>query len=69
VRFQLNVDDGVLQTDVLRLGNKWRMSAIGDAHGNDGWLRLFNVDNTGYYGGFAAGEMCTKGASRAPICA
>ena len=63
VRFQFNVDDGVLRTDVLRLGNKWRMSAIGDAHGNDGWLRLFNVDNTGYYGGFAAGEMwCTKGA-------
>jgi hypothetical protein len=63
VRFQLNMDDGVLQTDVLRLGNKWRMSAIGDAHGNDGWLRLFNVDNTGYFGGFAADVMwCTKGS-------
>ncbi|MBL8459239.1 MAG: tail fiber domain-containing protein [Zoogloea sp.] len=63
VRFQLNVKDGVLKTDVLRLGNKWRMSAIGDAHGNDGWLRLFNVENTGYFGGFAADVMwCTKGS-------
>ncbi|HRH74545.1 MAG TPA: tail fiber domain-containing protein, partial [Zoogloea sp.] len=54
---------GVLKTDVLRLGNKWRMSAIGDAHGNDGWLRLFNVENTGYFGGFAADVMwCTKGS-------
>ena len=63
VRFQFNIKDGVLKTDVLRLGNKWRMSAIGDAHGNDGWLRLFNVDNTGYFGGFAADVMwCTKGS-------
>jgi len=39
------------------------MSAIGDAHGNDGWLRLFNVENTGYFGGFASDVMwCTKGS-------
>ncbi len=62
-RFQLNVNDGVLQTDVLRLGKKWRMSAVGDAHGNDGWLRLFNADNTGYYGGLAAGELWTAKGS------
>ncbi len=48
---------------MLRLGKKWRMSAVGDAHGNDGaGCALFNVDDTGYYERLAAGEIwCTEG--------
>ena len=57
IRMHFDTINGVFKTDVLRLGDKWRMSAIGDAHGNDGWLRLFNVQNSGYFGGFAAGEL------------
>ncbi len=57
IRMHFDTDGGVFKTDVLRLGDKWRMSSIGDAHGNDGWLRLFNVQNSGYFGGFAAGEL------------
>jgi hypothetical protein len=48
---------GVIKTDILQLGNKWRLSAIGDAHGNDDWLRLFDIGNNGYYGGLAAGRL------------
>jgi hypothetical protein len=48
---------GEIKTDVLRLGNKWRMSGVGDAHGNDDWLRLFNIAGTDYWGGFAAGKF------------
>jgi Chaperone of endosialidase len=54
---------GTCRLEVLQLGDKWRMSAVGDAHGNDGWLRLFNVQNTGYWGGFAAGELYTAKGS------
>jgi hypothetical protein len=47
------------------LGDKWRLSAVGDAHGNDDWLRMFNTSNTGYYGGFAAGRLYTDQGSLA----
>ena len=43
----------------LKLGNKWTMSGVGDAHGNDDWLRLFGNNEGGYYGGFAAGRLWT----------
>jgi len=43
----------------LKLGNKWTMSGVGDAHGNDDWLRLFGNNEAGYYGGFAAGRLWT----------
>lgn len=43
--------------DILRLGDKWRFSAVGDAHANDDWLRIFDVNNRGYYGGLAAGRL------------
>jgi len=35
------------------------LSGVGDAHGNDAWLRLFDKDNKGYHGGFAAGKLWT----------
>lgn len=56
-RFHINGADGAATVDILQLGNKWRMSAVGDAHGNDGWLRFFNKANTDYYGGIAAGRV------------
>jgi hypothetical protein len=51
---------GTTVANVLQLGTKWRFSAVGDAHGNDGWLRMFNVANTGYYGGFAADQFWSQ---------
>ena len=53
----------VLRTDILRLGNKWRMSGVGDAHNDDDWLRLFDVNNSGYYGGLAAGKLWSSSGS------
>jgi hypothetical protein len=49
-------------TKLLHLGNKWRLSAIGDKYHNDDWLRLMNVGNTGYYGGLAAKKLWTPKA-------
>ena len=43
----------------VKVGEKWTMSGVGDAHGNDDWLRLFGTDEKGYYGGFAAGRLWT----------
>jgi Chaperone of endosialidase len=48
---------GITKTKKLRLGNKWLVSGEGDAHANDDWLRLFNIQGTGYFGGFAAGKL------------
>ncbi len=48
---------GITQTQKLQLGNKWLLSGEGDAHANDDWLRLFNTQGTGYFGGFAAGKL------------
>lgn len=51
---------GELTTDALKLGDKWRLSGVGDVHGNDGWLRLFNGAGADYWGGLAAGSLWTK---------
>ena len=48
---------GKLVTNTLELGNKFRLSGVGDAHANDDWLRVFNTANSGYYGGVAAGRL------------
>jgi len=58
---QVTIDgnDGATRVNKLKLGNKWTMSGVGDAHGNDDWLRLFSNDEGGYYGGFAAGRLWT----------
>jgi hypothetical protein len=50
-------------TPKLQLGSKWLLSGVGDAHGNDDWLRLFNIQGTGYFGGFAAGKLWTIGGT------
>ena len=43
----------------LQLGNKFLLSGVGDAHGNDDWLRVFDTENKGYHGGVAAGKLWT----------
>jgi Chaperone of endosialidase len=49
--------NGTTQTQRLQLGAKWLLSGVGDAHGNDDWLRLFNAAGSNYYGGLAAGRL------------
>ena len=44
----------------IKLGDKFTMSGVGDRHGNDGWLRLFGTDESGYWGGLAAGSLWTQ---------
>lgn len=44
----------------VQLGEKFLLSGVGDAHGNDDWLRVFNKDGTGYYGGVAASKLWTN---------
>eukprot|EP00798_Chlamydomonas_sp_ICE-L_P005629 gene5629-biopygen2676 len=53
----------VTNVNSIKLGNKWSLSGVGDKHGNDDWLRLFNKDGTGYYGGLAAGRLWSGGAT------
>lgn len=45
------------KTDKLQLGDKFLLSGVGDAHANDDWLRVFDKDNKGYYGGIAANKL------------
>jgi CHASE3 domain sensor protein len=52
-----NINAGHTKTSKLRLGDKFVLSGVGDAHANDGWLRLFGADEKGYHGGLAAGNL------------
>jgi Chaperone of endosialidase len=54
-------ENGITKIPRLQLGNKWLLSGEGDAHANDDWLRLFNIHNTDYFGGFAAGRLWSIG--------
>lgn len=54
-----SVVEGTSKTNKLKLGDKFVMSGVGDAHGNDGWLRLFGNDEKNYYGGIAVGNLWT----------
>ena len=53
---------GATTVPVLNLGNKFRLSGTGDAHGNDDWIRLFGVDNKGYHGGIAMNKCHIQSA-------
>ena len=59
VRMHFDTTNGIFKTDILRLGDKWRLSGIGDHEANDDWLRLKNVANNAYWGGFATSKMWT----------
>lgn len=47
----------VVKSAKYKIGDKWTLSGVGDAQGNDEWLRFFNKDANGYYGGLAAGKL------------
>lgn len=51
----------IAKVDKLRLGDKFLLSAIGDAHANDDWLRMFDKDGKGYSGGIAMGKLWVGG--------
>ncbi len=53
--------NGMLQTQKLRLGDKWILSGVGDGMYNDDWLRMVNAGNqAAYYGGLAATKLWTS---------
>jgi hypothetical protein len=61
IRMHFDTVNGVFKTDVLRLGDKFRLSGVGEAMGNDDWLRMTAVGNSAvYYGGIAAGRLWTQ---------
>ena len=53
-------NDTATVNGVLKLGNKFTLSGVGDVHHDDNWLRLFDANGNGYAkggrdgGGFAA---------------
>lgn len=49
------------KSNKYRIGDRWVLSGVGDAHGNDDWLRLFGSDEKGYHGGLAAGKLWSGG--------
>jgi hypothetical protein len=51
---------GLTKANKLYLGSKWSLSGVGDAQGNDGWLRLFKQPDGDYYGGIAMGSMWVR---------
>lgn len=54
---------GTVTINVLQLGQKWRLSGVGDHEANDDWLRLKDKENRAYWGGFAAHKLfSTTGA-------
>ena len=62
-----DLQPGELRADSIKLGKKFKLSGVGDAHGNDGWLRLFGTGDAGfgaaggYYGGLAVNELWNAG--------
>jgi len=52
---------GKVHTNKLQLGNKFILSGNGDAHSNDGWLRMLDRNGKDFYGGFATGSLWTPG--------
>lgn len=53
---QVNVT-GNLKTSTLQLGDKFKMSGVGDGQANDDWLRLTSMDGKTYKGGLAASRL------------
>jgi hypothetical protein len=52
--------NGKVKANTIQLGDKFRLSGVGDAHGNDGWLRLFDKNGKDYYGGLATANLWTR---------
>ena len=51
------VPKGVTRSHKFKIGDKWTLSGVGDAHGNDDWLRVFGGDEKGYHGGIAMNKL------------
>jgi hypothetical protein len=51
------VPQGVTRSHKFKIGDKWTLSGVGDAHGNDDWLRVFGGDEKGYHGGIAMNKL------------
>jgi hypothetical protein len=50
--------NGNIKVNSIQLGDKWRISGVGDWYANDKWLRLQNADGKGGYGGgIAANDL------------
>lgn len=62
-RLEVNGVNSRAVTQRLQLGAKWLLSGVGDAHGDDEWLRLFNAAGAGYFGGLAAEKLWTSDGS------
>jgi hypothetical protein len=48
-----------VKTGKVQLGDKFLLSGVGDAHGNDDWLRVFNKEGKDYRGGVAMKNLWT----------
>lgn len=60
--FGLSINEGgTVKVNVLQIGDKWRLSGVGDWGANDDWLRLANISNTNYFGGLAASKLWSVG--------
>ena len=49
-----------VKTNALNLGEKFRFSGVGEAQGNDEWLRLTDRSGNDYYGGLAAKQLWSR---------
>lgn len=52
--------DGHARVNSIQLGNKFRLSGVGDKFSNDDWMRVMNTANSGLYGGVAAGKIWSQ---------
>lgn len=55
-----NINTSDIKTNTIRLGDKYKLSGVGDKHGNDDWLRLFDKEGNDYYGGMAMKNLWTR---------
>jgi F0F1-type ATP synthase membrane subunit b/b' len=50
-------------TGSINLGNKFKLSGVGDGHSDDDWLRVMNAEGKDYYGGVAMNKLWVGGTS------
>lgn len=54
------INTGEVRAGLLKLGEKYSLSGVGDRHADDDWLRLFDKDGNDYYGGIAMKNLWTR---------
>lgn len=50
-------------TGTINLGNKFKLSGVGDGKANDDWLRVMNGEGKDFYGGVAMNKLWVGGTS------